>query len=112
MDSSKKPGNPVTGSNTGANGRTMADRLRQKTDEYEAYLATALAETRITPEQPAERKESAGGCMEMATAYLEDGRHFREEGDLPNALAAFAYGHGWLDAGIRIGVLSVQDSDE
>ena len=95
-----------------ANDATMSDRLREKTDEYEAYLATAMTETRITPAQPAEPNESGAECMEMATAYLEDGRHFRDEGDLPNALAAFAYGHGWLDAGIRTGVLSVQDTDE
>ena len=44
---------------------------------------------------------------EMARSYLEDGRHFRAAEDPVNALAAFAYGHGWLDAGARIGVFAV-----
>jgi len=43
----------------------------------------------------------------MATSYLEDGRHFREEDDPVNALAAFSYGHAWLDAGARIGLFDV-----
>ncbi len=40
-------------------------------------------------------------CEEMASAYLEDGRHFRDDDDLVNALASFSYGHAWLDAGAR-----------
>jgi hypothetical protein len=43
----------------------------------------------------------------MARSYLEDGRHFREEDDLVNALAAFSYGHAWLDAGARLGLFDV-----
>ena len=78
----------------------MADRLTEKTDEYERLLAEAIEETDLAG-------AGAGGadCLEMATAYLEDGKYFQREDDLPNALASFAYGHGWLDAGIRIGVL-------
>jgi hypothetical protein len=53
--------------------------------------------------------EAAAACREMATAYLEDGRHFRTEGDTVNALAAFSYGYGWLDAGVRFGLLSVPE---
>jgi uncharacterized protein len=29
-----------------------------------------------------------------------------------NALAAFSYGHGWLDAGARLGVLDVPEGCE
>jgi hypothetical protein len=43
----------------------------------------------------------------MARSYLEDGRHFRANDDPVNALAAFSYGHGWLDCGARIGLLDV-----
>ena len=45
----------------------------------------------------------------MARSYLEDGRHFRDQDDLVNALAAFSYGHAWLDAGARIGLLNVPE---
>jgi len=48
----------------------------------------------------------------MAESYLRDGRHFREDGDPVNALAAFSYGYGWLDCGVRMGLFSVPDDTE
>jgi len=82
----------------------MAADLAEKTDRYERLLAEALGVA-----EPAEDAAAADAdaCLEMAAAYLEDGRHFRERGDPVNALAAFAYGHGWLDAGARVGLLAV-----
>ena len=41
----------------------------------------------------------------MAVAYRSDGLAFLRGGDPVNALAAFAYGLGWLDAGSRLGLL-------
>lgn len=85
----------------------MAAALADKTDRYENLLAEALDEATVAA--PPDTPLSAGGqdCLSMAESYLEDGRHFRSEDDLVNALAAFSYGHAWLDAGARIGVLSV-----
>lgn len=78
----------------------MSEYFRRKTREYEALLARDL--------DAAEPVDADGAaCQEMAAAYLEDGRHFLAENDLPNALAAFAYGHGWLDAGERTGVVNL-----
>lgn len=85
----------------------MSDQLREKTAYYEGLLADAMEAAVPAPEHA----EAAAECTEMAGAYLEDGRHFLEEDDLPNALAAFAYGHGWLDAGVRIGVLTPEDPE-
>lgn len=79
----------------------MEARLREKTDQYEGMLATALADVECTGAD----REAAVQVLEMARAYLDDGRHFRDQDDPVNALAAFSYGHGWLDAGIRCGVL-------
>lgn len=85
----------------------MPADLTEKTDRYEQLLAEALAVAEIAP--PAETLLAAAATEyeEMATAYLEDGRHFRAEDDPVNALAAFAYGHAWLDAGARIGLFTV-----
>jgi hypothetical protein len=84
----------------------MAADLEEKTDRYERLLAEA-----IDVAEPADggSAEGAADCLEMARSYLEDGRHFREAGDTVNALASFSYGHGWLDAGARLGVLSVPE---
>ncbi|MEF8813428.1 MAG: DUF357 domain-containing protein [Halovenus sp.] len=81
--------------------------IDEKTDRYEQLLAEALSEASAAPGAETPLAAAAVDCLEMAEAYLEDGRHFRAEGDTVNALAAFSYGHGWLDAGARIGLLDV-----
>ena len=82
--------------------RPMAADLAEKTARYEALLAEGL-------EAATPQAEEAAECAEMARSYLEDGRHFAAEDDLVNALAAFSYGHGWLDAGVRLGLFEVPD---
>jgi hypothetical protein len=84
----------------------MAD-IVEKTDRYERLLAEALSEATATPPPDSPLGEAAADCLEMAESYLEDGRHFREQDDLVNALASFSYGHAWLDAGARIGLFDV-----
>jgi hypothetical protein len=86
----------------------MAD-LAEKTDRYEGLLTEALDAATVTvpPETP--MADAAVEYEEMARSYLEDGRHFAAEDDLVNALAAFSYGHAWLDAGARIGLFDVPE---
>lgn len=81
--------------------------LETKTDRYEEMLAAALDTAAVAPPADTPLAEAASQYEEMATSYLEDGRHFRADGDPVNALAAFAYGHAWLDAGARIGLFAV-----
>lgn len=85
----------------------MAAELEEKTDQYEGLLADALDAAEPAAPAGTPLAEAADDCLEMARSYLDDGRHFRESGDPVNALASFSYGHGWLDAGARLGVLSV-----
>jgi len=84
----------------------MAD-IVEKTDRYERLLSEALDEATIAPPAETPLEDGAKECLEMAESYLEDGRHFRQADDLVNALAAFSYGHAWLDAGARIGLFDV-----
>jgi hypothetical protein len=90
----------------------MPADLGEKTDRYERLLAEALsaAEFAVPPETPL--GAAAMEYEEMARSYLEDGRHFRENDDPVNALAAFSYGHAWLDAGARIGLFDVPTEGE
>ena len=90
----------------------MTADLDEKTDRYEAMLADALAEATIQPPADTPLGEAAAECREMAQSYLRDGRHFRDDGDPVNALAAFSYGYGWLDCGVRMGLFSVPDDTE
>jgi len=85
----------------------MAADLAEKTDRYEGLLAEALEAAEVAPPVDTPMGDAAAECLEMAESYLEDGRHFREDDDLVNALAAFSYGHAWLDAGARVGLFDV-----
>jgi hypothetical protein len=84
----------------------MAD-IEEKTERYEGLLAEALEAAEPVPPEGSPLAAAADEFEEMARAYLDDGRHFRDDGDLVNALAAFSYGHAWLDAGARIGLFAV-----
>lgn len=83
--------------------------LDEKTDRYERLLAEALADATVAVPADTPLGTAAADCLEMAGSYLEDGRHFRDSEDPVNALAAFSYGHAWLDAGARIGLFDVPD---
>ncbi|MDR9382072.1 MAG: DUF357 domain-containing protein [Natronomonas sp.] len=85
----------------------MPADLEEKTDRYETLLSSALEAAEIAPQEGTPLYEAAVEFREMAASYLEDGRHFRTQGDPVNALASFSYGHGWMDAGARIGVFEV-----
>jgi len=85
----------------------MAADLEEKTDRYGDLLADALEAASVAPPEGSPLHEAALDCEEMARSYLDDGRHFREADDPVNALAAYSYGHAWLDAGARIGLFDV-----
>ncbi|MFO7925433.1 MAG: DUF357 domain-containing protein [Halobacteriota archaeon] len=85
----------------------MSADLEEKTDRYETLLSSALEAADIAPQEGTPLYEAAVEFREMARSYLEDGRHFRTQDDPVNALASFSYGHGWMDAGARIGVFVV-----
>lgn len=90
----------------------MTASLPEKTDRYERMLADALAVAEETPPPETQLGNAAADCRSMAESYLRDGRHFRDEDDLVNALASFSYGYGWLDAGVRMGLFSIpEDTD-
>lgn len=50
--------------------------------------------------------QAAGDVREMVQAYASDGFVFLKRGDEVNALASFAYGSGWLDTGVKAGLLT------
>ena len=83
--------------------------LATKTARYEELLATALVEATVAVPAETPLATAAAEFEGMAEAYLEDGRHFREDGNDVDALAAFSYGHAWLDAGARIGLFDVPE---
>jgi hypothetical protein len=87
----------------------MPADLTEKTDRYEGLLAEALDGAEVAVPEGTALHDGALECEEMARSYLEDGRHFREAEDPVNALAAFSYGHAWLDCGARLGLFDVPE---
>lgn len=74
----------------------------------EKYLRlTHEAVARVAPGTPARSflRTAADDFLGMARSYLSDAEHFRAKGDLARALAAVSYAHGWIDAGVRLGLL-------
>lgn len=88
----------------------MSD-VERKAERYEGLLGDALDAAEIAPPDETPLAVGARELEEMARSYLEDGRHFRTEGEPADALAAFAYGHAWLDAGARLGLFEVPTED-
>jgi hypothetical protein len=84
----------------------MVADLAAKTDRYEQLLADAVDAAAVAPPPDTPLAAAADDCLVMARSYLDDGRHFRDASDPVNALAAFAYGHAFLDAGARMGLLA------
>ncbi|WP_332450089.1 DUF357 domain-containing protein [Methanoculleus sp.] len=74
-------------------------------EEYGVLFLAALRLTRSAVPAETLLFRAAEEVIEMAAAYQSDGTVFLRTDDPVNALAAFAYGLGWLDAGSRIGLL-------
>lgn len=75
-------------------------------DGYGALYGKAISLARISVPDATPLSRAAGEVLEMAAAYHSDGFAFLRAGDRVNALAAFAYGLGWLDAGSHLGLLA------
>lgn len=80
---------------------------REKLDRYFRLTGDALGIARksIFVGKDEEAKE----IVDMVENYVSDARHFEGKGDWVNAFAALAYAHGWLDAGVRLGMFDVDD---
>ena len=56
------------------------------------------------------KEKQAKEILEMASCYLSDSKHFKNQGHYVNAFAAINYAHGWLDSGARLGIFNVKDN--
>ncbi len=72
---------------------------------YEAMLRVDLEHVELIS-----NNKTSTDILVMAQSYYNDGLHFRAIGDLVNALVCFSYGHGWLDAGVRVGALQTKQT--
>lgn len=69
-------------------------------------LREKIVSSTICPVMGTPMHRAAKDIFQMANAYLSDGGTFLDSGDAVNALASYAYGLGWIDAGIYMGFVS------
>jgi hypothetical protein len=80
----------------------------EKLKKYFDITKKAFEKAKKAPsDKLSERKE----ILDMAANYISDAEHFCRKGDAVNAFAALSYAHGWLDAGARLGIYKVSDSN-
>jgi uncharacterized protein len=81
-------------------------------EKYLRLTREALGRVRATPPARSFLIGASEDFLSMARSYLSDAEHFAAQGDLERALAAASYAHGWLDAGVRLGLLDGGDDDQ
>lgn len=80
--------------------------------DYLGRTERALAKVHVSPAERSHLRRAAEDVLRMAQAYFEDAKHFAAKGDLVLAHAAVNYAHGWLDAGVRLGLLDGLGDDQ
>ncbi len=88
-----------------------AEPLLALVEKYLRVTGEALGKVRAASPARSFLVGAGEDYLLMARAYLSDARHFHATGDDPRALAAASYAHGWLDAGVRLGLLDAGDDD-
>jgi len=78
--------------------------MRRK--DWREELACRLETAIIVPPAGTVYFTLAEELRSMATSYLDDGDYFIATGDAVNAIAAFSYALGWLDAASCLGLIT------
>ncbi len=86
----------------------MIDKIsKEKLNKYFEVTETALSKVK---ENIIKGKENyAKEIIDMVENYISDAKHFEKQENYVNAFAALNYAHGWLDAGVRLGIFDVKD---
>jgi hypothetical protein len=82
-------------------------KLEEKTGRYARLLDTALASVSPAPERDTPAYAFSAQVRFIASVYLLRGEQLAAAGRREEALACFSYGHGWLDAGVQLGLFSI-----
>ena len=86
--------------------------LATRVEKDLALTERAMGRASMAPPKRSHLHRIAEDFLLMARSYLQDARHFRDQGELDKALANVNYAHGWLDAGARMGLFDVGEDDQ
>lgn len=90
----------------------LEESLRERLGKYLSITKRALDTVRLAPPSRSFLRKGGEDFLSMARSYYQDALHFQEEGELTRALAAVSYAHGWIDAGVRLGLLDGGEDDQ
>ena len=87
-------------------GREVTDEKLQK---YFKITEEALKRLEVAVHEKSLLHAVARDFLTMARSYFEDAKYYYEKGDYVTAFAALNYAHGFIDAGVRLGVFRGED---
>ena len=88
----------------------MKEITQEKLNKYLKITQKALDIAKSSKEE-VNTSEARSIFLDMVERYMKDAYYFKQKNDFVNAFAAINYAHGWLDAGARIGIFKVKDSN-
>ncbi len=80
--------------------------LEEKASRYLKIEEEAWAKIKVTAPDDSMLHGIADDFLKMASDYFHDAKSFFEKGDYINCISAVNYSYGWIDAGVRMGILS------
>jgi len=81
----------------------------EKLQKYFKITEEALRKLEIAVHKKSLLHAVAMDFLTMARSYFEDAKYYYEKGDYVTAFAALNYAHGFIDAGVRLGVFKGED---
>jgi hypothetical protein len=82
----------------------MREVTEDKIKEYLAITKKALTVLTVLPPEGSQLRKAADDLLLMASSYYKDACYYREKGDYVTAFACVNYAHGYIDAGVRLGL--------
>ena len=89
----------------------METVTRERLEKYLSVTKVALGEAKRSPENIDITDHSRISFLDTVERYINDAEHFVKQGDFVTAFAALNYAHGWLDAGVKLGIFDVDNEE-
>ncbi|AFK22846.1 DUF357 domain-containing protein [Pyrococcus sp. ST04] len=83
---------------------------KEKLEKYFRITEEALKKLEIVVDERSHLYVVAKDFLTMARSYFQDAKYYYEKGDYVTAFAALNYAHGFIDAGVRLGVFKGDDN--
>ncbi len=104
-------GNPPSGFKDEIPGNVQ-DHLSEKTFRYQRMLSTAFLSVCINAEPELPLYPAGRELCRISHQYSREGMAEIAHSNLADGLALLSYAYGWLDAGVRIGILRIEKNHE